>query len=86
MNHTDEIRDPKGCQTRTRVAKVAKKDKKEFEKACTNQDKLLKVEVKDAEALVYQGFRRKQLASESQRWTYLGNEQDKIEPTTPIKY
>ncbi|CAG8789978.1 1565_t:CDS:2, partial [Gigaspora margarita] len=42
------------CQTITKV----KKDENGFEKALANQDELLKVEVKDAEALVLQNFRR----------------------------
>ncbi|CAG8721907.1 22674_t:CDS:2 [Gigaspora margarita] len=46
-------------------------------KALADQDESLKVEVKDAEALVLQKFRWKVLASENQRVTYLENEQDK---------
>ncbi|CAG8480179.1 35343_t:CDS:10 [Gigaspora margarita] len=52
----------------------------EFEKVLPDQDELLEVEVKDAKALVCQGFKQKGLASENQRVTYLEHEQDRLKP------
>ncbi|KAF0332903.1 hypothetical protein F8M41_018660 [Gigaspora margarita] len=76
VDYAEEIRDPEDCRTITEV----KNDENRFEKALADQDESLKVEVKDAEALVLQKFRRKVLASENQRVTYLENEQDRGEP------
>ncbi|CAG8632044.1 5784_t:CDS:2 [Gigaspora margarita] len=55
------------------------KDEDRFEKALADQDESLKVEVKDTKVLVVQKFRRKVLASENQRVTYLGSKQDRVQ-------
>ncbi|KAF0471570.1 hypothetical protein F8M41_025227 [Gigaspora margarita] len=80
MIYTKEIRDLEDCKAGIRVKKNVKEDEHGFEKALADQDELLEVEVKDAEALVYQGFKQKELASENQRVTYLGHEQDRLKP------
>ncbi|CAG8714574.1 25657_t:CDS:2, partial [Gigaspora rosea] len=49
-------------------------------------DKTLKVEVKDARALEHQGFRRKKLASEKQKLTYLENEQCRVDDNPDGQY
>ncbi|CAG8472910.1 8209_t:CDS:10 [Gigaspora margarita] len=52
-----------------------------FEKAHIDQDILLKVEVKDAEALVCQGFRSKKLVSENQRIYQPDKPEDQFQET-----
>ncbi|CAG8480158.1 35342_t:CDS:2 [Gigaspora margarita] len=61
------VKNLEDCKTGIRVKKNIKEDKREFEKALVDQDELLEVEVKDAKALVCQGFKQKGLALENQR-------------------